>query len=122
MEFYRASIKRLDGDILDIQTRPITNESALIVADLRALKVEIEGRLAAVEEGTGAELGGVMITEDADYITILNARFDKKIVCIMKYHKPTDEYIQTQCSQAMKPEQAKFTADLWARRTGLEIR
>lgn len=59
INFYSATINGLCNDIREHQRKPITNDTAQILSDLRALVIEMEGRLATVQEGTAQELGWV---------------------------------------------------------------
>lgn len=64
-----------------------------------------------------------MITgKEPDYITLLDARFGRKCVVIMHYHKSQDEWVQTKVSPALTLQQAQQLAAAWAAARGLEIR
>lgn len=63
-----------------------------------------------------------MDKEDA-YITLTpTVRTGYFLVCVMKWHEPGDEFIQTRVSTALKEQAAKALAESWAAAMGLSIR
>lgn len=66
-----------------------------------------------------------MTEDNSDYITLLPVwrKTDYFVVCVMKYHPQTDEYIQTKIApQPLNRVAAEALAKHWGESMKLEIR
>lgn len=60
---------------------------------------------------------------EPDYVTMLPTLDPHKfLVVVMHYHAPSDEFIQTKCSQPLPCVTAGALAKSWATALGVEVR
>lgn len=60
---------------------------------------------------------------DADYITLLpTTQPDQFLVCVMKWHKTGEEYIQSKVSHPLSEKVALALATSWAAALHLEVK
>lgn len=61
--------------------------------------------------------------EDRDYVTVMRTRDPYKfLAAIIRYHRETDDYWPSKCSNLLKEEAAQALARSWAAALGLEVR